>query len=84
MSRVRRTWSAGRIAVGIAIGVAVAGILATNARSATPAAPADVRARLPLLWHGDALWAVGADLRAHAFDAWLEREATRLLWQRSR
>jgi tRNA(Ile)-lysidine synthase len=42
------------------------------------------RARLPLLWHGDALWAVGEDLRAHAFDAWLEREGTRLLWQCSR
>jgi len=42
------------------------------------------RARLPLLWYGDALWAVGADLRAHAFDAWLERESARLLWQRSR
>jgi tRNA(Ile)-lysidine synthase len=55
-----------------------------EAPAAAAGMPPWQRARLPLLWHGDALWAVGADLRAHAFDAWLEREAARLLWQRSR
>jgi tRNA(Ile)-lysidine synthase len=40
------------------------------------------RARLPLLWHGDALWAVGDALRAGAFDAWLSEHGTRYLWQR--
>jgi tRNA(Ile)-lysidine synthase len=40
------------------------------------------RARLPLLWREDELWAVGDLLRSHDFETWLRAGATRFLWQR--
>jgi tRNA(Ile)-lysidine synthase len=40
------------------------------------------RARLPLLWHRDALWAVGDRIVAHDFNAWLHAHGARYLWQR--
>jgi tRNA(Ile)-lysidine synthase len=38
------------------------------------------RARAPLLWHGDALWAVGDWALAADFRAWLAAHGARLAW----
>jgi tRNA(Ile)-lysidine synthase len=45
--------------------------------------PPWVRARTPLLWHGDALWAVGDWLLAAAFADWLDAHGAQLAWDRS-
>jgi tRNA(Ile)-lysidine synthase len=46
--------------------------------------PPWVRARAPLLWHGDALWAVGDWLLAAPFVDWLGAHGARFSWVRSR
>ncbi|MFN9732326.1 MAG: tRNA lysidine(34) synthetase TilS, partial [Pseudomonadota bacterium] len=38
------------------------------------------RARAPLLWHGDALWAVGDWLLAPPLRGWLDARGARYAW----
>jgi tRNA(Ile)-lysidine synthase len=46
--------------------------------------PPWVRARAPMLWHGDALWAVGDLLLAGPFVDWLRAHSARFCWARAR
>ncbi len=46
--------------------------------------PPWTRARAPLLWHGDVLWAVGDWLLAAPFVDWLGAHGARFSWVRSR